>query len=337
MRFFPYSKIKSVDGSDYQKFYYQMAKKRFEKDLYYVQEKVHGANFGIYHDGKDFKLAKRSGWIGSNDNFYNCWKVLENNKVKISKLFECLKVSNDDLAYIVVQGELCGGFYPGVSEQEKLVQKGVYYSPHNIFYAFDLFYVDKKGKEKYIRIPEQNKLFEDLDIFHAKTLKSGNLVECLNYSNEFNSNLPKWLGLKELESNICEGVVIKPELPRFLDCGSRIIIKSKNSKYKEIDKNAKVGKVGKLELSEEELELLEDVLSYVTENRLNNVMSKLLEDAKFGEIQQSFQKDVFEEFSVEESDKFLKIHSLESEKVKMIQKIVGSECANLVRKKLFEN
>lgn len=338
MRFIPYSKIKSVDGSDYQKFYYQMVRKNFEKEKYYVQEKVHGANFAIYYNGKDFKISKRSGWIGSNENFYNCWNVLDKIKPRICELFQLCKGHEDDTSYIVVQGELCGGFYPGILEQEKIVQKGIYYSPENIFYAFDLLIVDKLGNVHYISIPEQNEMFESSQIFHAKTLKSGTLLECLNYSNEFNSRIPQWLGLEELESNICEGTVIKSHIPRFLDCGSRIIIKSKNAKYKEICKNAKVHKSEKSnELTDEELELTTEILSYVTENRLNNVISKHSDISNFGKLQGLLSKDVFEEFQLEESEKFLKFHKLEDKKVKLIRKIIGSECANVVRKKLFQN
>ncbi len=41
----------------------------FEKETYVVQEKVHGANFSFFTDGKEVKIAKRTDFIEENEMF----------------------------------------------------------------------------------------------------------------------------------------------------------------------------------------------------------------------------------------------------------------------------
>ena len=105
------------------------------------------------------------------------------------------------------------------------IQKGVFYTPNHDFYAFDIL-IHNELEDKYLAVDEVNSLFEKVGFFYAKTLFKGTLNECLNYPNDFQSKISGWLGLPQIEDNICEGVVIRPTVPMFFRNGKRVIIKS---------------------------------------------------------------------------------------------------------------
>jgi len=107
------------------------------------------------------------------------------------------------------------------------IQKGVFYSPKNDFYAFDI----RINQEEYLNVEEANEYFKTIGLFYAKTLFKGSFEACLEHSNDFNSKIPKWLGLPEIEKNICEGVIIKPVKSRYFNNGARVIFKNKNEKW----------------------------------------------------------------------------------------------------------
>ena len=77
-----------------------------------------------------------------------------------------------------------------------------------------------------------------------------------------------------IEGNTAEGFVIRPRWDeRYLANGSRVIIKSKNSKFKE--NGAKKVKVkSNPNLSDSEKELGEKLTTYFSENRISNLFSK---------------------------------------------------------------
>merc|ERR1712228_41667 len=57
-----------------------------------VTEKVHGANFSILYNGKDFVAAKRTGSLDSECRFYSGWQqVVEYETAHIIKAYNLLK------------------------------------------------------------------------------------------------------------------------------------------------------------------------------------------------------------------------------------------------------
>jgi Rnl2 family RNA ligase len=87
--------------------------------------------------------------------------------------------------------------------------------------------------------------------------------------------IPKWLGLPDLEDNVCEGTIIKPKAVKFFGNGSRVILKNKNEKWSEVEKRDKPRNPEKeTVLSESGQEVFTTLMRYVTANRLNNVLSK---------------------------------------------------------------
>lgn len=61
---------------------------------------------------------------------------------------------------------------------------------------------------RYLSVDEANAFFEAEGFFYAKTLFRGSLAECLKYPNAFQSKISQWLGLPDIEDNICEGIVV---------------------------------------------------------------------------------------------------------------------------------
>ena len=308
-----------------------------------VEEKVHGANFSIWFDGTTFRCAKRSGFIGEGENFFNYKDVFENYKQNVVDLFNHLISQDENIKGIAVFGELFGGHYPH-DEVEKTdhqtVQRGLWYSPKNDFYAFDIkVRTDEDTEElwktdKFLNVDTCNELFEEFGFFYAKPLFKGTLEECLEFNNFYNSLLPEWLGLPALEEeNICEGNIIKPNEAKYFWTGSRIILKNKNKKFSEKKNVTKVKKV--IKLSDEANDCLVKALAFVTENRLKNVLSHIGEvgEKDFGKIMGLLNKDTIEDFLKDHREEFT---SLEKKEAKLVTKRIGQENATMIRENFID-
>lgn len=188
-----------------------------------MQEKVHGANTSFLCDGEDVKFAKRTSVLSEDDKFYDFQSMLEAYKTRVLSLFRRICDTHPSVSAISVFGEMFGGRYAhdGVSAVKgiTLIQKGVNYTPVHEFYGFDI-YVFEGETGYYLAVDEVNSLFEAEGFFYARTLMRGSLAECLKYPNAFQSKISQWLGLPDIDDNICEGVVIRPVTPQYLKNGS---------------------------------------------------------------------------------------------------------------------
>jgi Rnl2 family RNA ligase len=305
----------------------------FDRGEFIVEEKVHGSNFAFYYDGKEIKCAKRTQFIDDmGKSFYNHKFVLEDNKPFIEKLWKLLEedVHTDGMKEITIYGEIFGGTYPHPevprSNYATQVQKGVYYHPENKFYAFDL-----KINGAFVMTVEKAKaLFEKAGFYYAKTLLKGSFDEALAYPNEFQTTLPADFGLPEIENNICEGVVIKPNKHVFYENGSRLVLKNKNDKWSEKKSLPKEPKIDVI-LSDEAKAGLEEALTYVNDNRLKNVISKIGEVTQkdFGKLKGLFTKDIMEDFL---KDTKFDIKLLDKGEQKKWHNTLSQEVANFIRK-----
>ena len=299
----------------------------YPKELFIVQEKIHGANFAFYVDADGVRAAKRSGFIEDPVGFYNADILLSEYEVALLWLFECT-----DADSLSIHGEIYGGNYPHkdvpVNNTTSSVQGGVFYSPNREFIAFDM-----KIDGEFINIDDMNRILDNVEIPRSEILFRGFLNECLEYPNEFNSTLPKLFGLPELEVNTCEGTVIKSVEPNRLPNGERLILKHKNAKWSE---------KGKVKSSKPTVELPEhitkqrDVIStFVTENRLRNVLSKIgpITDQKkaFGQIMKPYILDVIEDYS-KENPGFLELDKSER---KLVASHANMLSATVIRNNLF--
>ena len=240
-----FKKYSSIENSFSREFMEHVVAEMPQDLEYVVQEKVHGANTSFLCDGETLRFAKRT-------------SVLEEGE----------------------QGEMFGGLYPhdGVKARQKvgLIQRGVCYTPDHEFYGFDIYLFTEEGG-RFLPVDEVNEIFETCGFFYAKTLFRGTLAECLKQPNAFQSKIAEWLELPAIEDNICEGIVIRPVTPMYLRNGSRVLIKSKNERFAERKSAKRRTKlfVEPVPYSDELKALIVEGETYVTENRLANVVSHI--------------------------------------------------------------
>ena len=328
-----FKKYSSIENTYRDEFLEKIKSHGFWEDEFVVQEKVHGANLSYWTtNGKDFYSAKRTSQLLVDEKFYNHQLILEAIKPKLENIWLDLVSEITDLKQLTVFGEIIGGDYPhqevAADKKAIMVQKGIFYSPHNHFYAFDILV----NSETYLDVDVANHHFAKQALLYAKTIFKGGIKECLEYPNDFNSTLPQEFNLPDLTPNIVEGVVIKPAKTRHFNSGSRVILKNKNEKWSENKKYHKVIKQED-ELSDKVVKLQEAILTYVTENRLNNVVSKIgeISEKDFGKILGMFNKDVIEDFL---KDYHQLTDELEKKELKLITKSFAKTAAKLVKKKI---
>lgn len=313
-----FKKYSSIENSYRTKFINKIEEEIDSKTIYMVTEKVHGSNFSFYYDGTDFKVAKRSGFIEDFSTFFDCGSVVEKYKDKVIQMYENLGSPVE----IVVYGELYGGRYGHLDVKqlgEKSVQKGVDYCPHKDFICFD---VKVNGQLLNMKVAHAN--LDKVGIPRLKILQTGTLHECLGHPNKFQTTIPDLHGLPEIEGNVCEGVVIKPIDPLFLYDRTRVIIKNKNEKFAEKQKEKRPPKA-----IDPEIEIMkENIKLYINENRLRAVLSKMgtITKEDFGKIIKEFSADVLEDLKKDEH------HFEDKDKLKSATKSIGQLCASFIRK-----
>ena len=334
-----FKKYNSIENSFDKEFMERVMTEIPSDQVYVVQEKVHGTNTSFLCDGKEVMFAKRTSILAEDESFYNYPELVDRYRERVLCLFEELKTRYPEMMQISVFGEMFGGFYPHndvKADHSSLIQKGVYYSPHHDFYAFDIFLFEGDDG-RYLPVEEANRLFEAHGFFFARTLFEGTLQECLNYPNGFQSKIAEWLGLPIIEDNICEGVVIRPVEPRYLRNGSRVLIKNKNNRFAE-KKSAKTRNKlfdEPVPYSEALKALIEESEAYVNENRLYNVLSHLGEirvPHDFGKVIGLMTKDALDDFLKEHGDEYL---SLEKGEQKLLNKALNNSCATQVKKEFL--
>lgn len=242
-----------------------------------VTEKIHGANYAIYSDGEVVLPARRTGFIGE-EKFFNHTPVFEKYKDSVLKLSQKLGKK------VRVVGELFGGN----------IQKEVYYKDEQDFVAFDIFVEDE---------PVPYHMFDTLcrwyEIPKVPLIRfCDSLEEALAVNNEFET----WLSDNKDESNICEGVVIKPEFDKYFANGNRLALKNKNDKFNEKKKVKKIQpKTKAFEISEGSEILVQELKQYVTVARLVNIVSKIGEVSwnDFGKLQGLMFQDLVEDYNKE--------------------------------------
>ncbi len=117
MDFIPFQKI-PTDTSQY-----NLTKKEentiFKESRWIALEKVNGSNFSVYCDGNITKFAKRTGFLKDNQWFYSYENIADELETKIKLLYYNLLNKNNNDNYIILYGELFGGFYPQNPENWK--------------------------------------------------------------------------------------------------------------------------------------------------------------------------------------------------------------------------
>lgn len=319
-----FRKYTSIENSSLKSFIEKIEKDGFANEEFVVQEKVHGSNLSILTNGKEIRFAKRTEIIDDEVSFFHVHLLRNKYEQRIINLFESLK-SEFEIETLTVFGEYFGGYYPHTSVTKntsaKTIQKGVFYSQNNDFYAFDILV----NNHRYLDVDTCNRFFSSNDFIYAHTLFRGDLRSCLTFNNAFQSTIPTLLQLPKLEDNVCEGVIIRPVKPLFLSSGSRILLKNKNEKWSEKSKSSDKERLKKhvleeIKLSKEGDYLLDELLKLINENRFSNVASKVGEiefPRDLGKMTGLMSKDILQDFLKEFESSYV---ALEKSEQKIITK-----------------
>ena len=250
---------------------------------YMVQEKIHGANFGIFYDKETdtIQFGKRTSLVTAKDKFYNChshfphWEKLTRQLVQ--------NIGHKMEHSITIRGELCGGHYPDLPSK-KPIQKGIDYCNEVVFVTFDL-----QIDGEYVPL---NTAMTDLQLagFHIIRILGvyDTLDEAMAFDIDFSSKLPKDLGMPAHPGkNQTEGIVIKPIETFFLPSGSRAVLKKKNEIHVERKKGPR-----KSQFSDK----FSEAIDYLTIGRYQSVKSKLNEDFGIKDIGCAMIEDVLEDY-----------------------------------------
>ena len=333
IRFKKYGSIEHVSDSD---FLDKIRLEELDKQEFIVQEKVHGSNICFITDGYEVCFGKRSGFVEENEYFYGHEKLFERYKPKIIALFSSIIEYFPDTEMLTVFGEMFGGNYPHPDVENdrhiSSIQKGVYYSPIHDFYAFDI-YISNQEKSRYLTVDEANTFFEQGEFLYAKTLFRGTLEQCMQYPNDSISLISNLLGFPQIEDNVCEGVVIRPVVLSYLSDGTRVLLKSKNARFSE--KISQKKREPKLFVEPSYSKTLNNLLpiaeDYVTENRLNNVISKtgpVLIPKEISKLIALFSQDILGDFFKEHSGEYA---ALEKNEQKIFNKHVSGMAIKMIK------
>lgn len=276
-------------------------------------EKIHGSNFSALSDGTTIKWGKRTSFLENKDmeSFYNSHYVREKYEEKIIQLYKLL-----DVQYIKIYGEICGGNYNDIKTSHnkpvKGIQKGVYYSPDIEFIIFDIM-VCNNDIWSYLSMTNITECCDKVFLKSVKILHSGALNELLCLDPTFQTTIPSYFGLQNIENNFAEGYVFKPEYNYNYNDGSRIILKHKSPRFSE--KNDKQIRIPTIKIVTEEIQTIIDIIAmYVNINRINNVLSKHVQmknkNKLIGLIYKDVLKDAFKDMNIDMIENYKKNRGL---------------------------
>lgn len=254
-----------------------------DNDEWIATEKIHGANFSALTDGNNLSWCRRTGILTENEKFYNHERETKSIEDSIKILFAKIKEVMPNLIQLQVFGELFGGVYPhndvakviGVSK----VQDGIYYHPNIQFMIFDALYTTSQPNEKkYFDYDVLIKFLGNTSLKFCPILKRGKLDDLMKLDPYFQTIIPNLFGLPKIENNFAEGYVLKPTKTIYLPNGSRLALKLKRSNLSEVITNSEEAKN-----STKNSKIRDLVFSYLNENRLASVKSKLTDQERTNE------------------------------------------------------
>lgn len=341
----PFKKYPSIENSYQDAFIQKIMDNGCRNIAYCITEKVHGANAQVTYDMNthEFTLGKRTDVLAADEKFYNLQACIEPYKPAIIKFAEELNkpcnIIGQKLLSVTIFGEVFGGSYPHpdvpADKTAVKVQKGVFYSPSNHWLAFDVGYMIAGSDNMY---------FLPSSLFIGISLSVGipivpilgiaeTLEEALNYPCDGQSLVYEQYNLPKLENNIMEGVVIRPQFKDIWFGNSRLILKHKNDKFKE-KQNEKHPVVTEKELPANVKQAIEELSSFVTESRVQNVISHIGEitEKDIGRLIGLSSKDALEEYR----KTFTTMDSMEKQEEKMVTKQLNTMMGAVVRKTVYD-
>ena len=172
-----FKKYPSIQNKHNEKFYNLLAN-NYSNSLFIVEEKVHGTNLGVYLDEVNILYASRNEFLNDNDNFFNFQLVKNKYNDKFRQIYRLLK-DNIDVNEVIFYGELFGGYYPEKKNDNKRIQKGVYYTNDIEFYLFDIKIDGNKLRKSLGAVDWARKTCQMIHSKQVKSLKKSRNVDFL--------------------------------------------------------------------------------------------------------------------------------------------------------------
>jgi Rnl2 family RNA ligase len=273
-----------------QKFIEKICDHGYNEIEWFATEKVHGSNFSVMCNNTTgqsvISYCRRGDVLKENEPFFSWKNAMNKLKDNFDGLFKCLTEEKKS-SIVQVYGELHGGIYPDMKSVGKMVQKGIYYSPDNEYIVFDIL-VDGQ----YMPFDEVVELTKKFKIPCVEVLHKGTLNELLKLSPVFESNIYKLYGLPKVENNYAEGYVFKPNKSLYIGM-SRVIVKHKNPDFGEVKHPIKKVSVQDSKQTEEQTNLVTTAKCYITQNRMDSVVSKVGDGLKMDKLIGLLVKDAF--------------------------------------------
>ena len=337
-----FHKYPSIENSYNKEFVENIRSHGFDTEKYCVTEKIHGTNTQIayYPDEDKFVYGTRERELPHDEKCYNAQEIFDELQASVKVVHEIMRNSGSypNLTSVILFGELYGGAYPHTDvEKDKhaiKVQKGVYYSQHNQWRAFDIAYT--VSTDDYLHFVVGHDFFDICEVAYIDTVPllaiTDSLDEALQWRSDCESVVSTLNDLPKIEGNIMEGVVIKPwQNDRWFGC-HRVILKNKNDKFKERWREKKI------DIQEEVPEIVKQAMSeiseYINENRVNNVISHLgqVSAKDIGKIIAFATEDALEDYKKD----YGTLNLMEKKEEKLVTRFLGREMAKTVRKIVME-
>ena len=245
-------------------------------DLWYATEKIHGANFAIYYDGIEYKFAKRTGFIEEGERFFRYEEYFTEEQMVLWKTQIQYLWDSTNYSQVIIYGEFFGGEIQRNVTYRQTVEDAKEFRVFNIF--------GRTGAQDYDVLGYRDMhAFFPITRMVAPFVAKGQLWDLL-----------KTLDM-EAESTfggISEGYVLQQYSNRTWSSGDTFIgIKHKTHHFTEVSPEKMAGLIGRAAE-------FEDLKRYVTENRLDNLLSKgyFLVPETVGSMMELYLDDVFAEY-----------------------------------------
>lgn len=310
----PFRKFPSIENSyrDKEICYWLDKFPELRDETYIITEKLDGSCISfVYEPDGTFHVAKRSGFVGSDENFYDIQRVVYNEYKDIMYVFKNFAQSTKST--LNVYGELFG----------KGIQKRINYGPEKYIRFFDVTVDDVMFSQREIEDFFSSLNIEDMLVPNFGTVKG--LQAALDFNVEGVPTLINPDG-----GSFIEGVVIKPYEKMYMipygedtpttKLGNPFYLKKKSEKFNEVKPKREKKEV------DEGIEVLRNSFKdYITENRVLSVFSK------YGEIEHPKQigdyirlvlNDAKEEFEKDYSDDLYELDKNELKQVYNVSKNV---------------
>lgn len=213
-----------------------------DKSLWYVMEKIHGANYQFVTNGVIVKPCSRNRILEVDDlTFFEHTKVFKRYEEKVIELYNYL-VKQDYLKngqILRLYGELAGIYSTG------RVQDNADYGDLD-FYLFDMYLNEKRWTID--NIYTRGELF---DFKMVPLIGKYTFNEAIKLNNKFDTLIDS--------SCTCEGLILR-------NCGTNVTFKFKNDLFREVKSIDKLNKIIDKKIPK--------YVQYVTDNRVRAVISK---------------------------------------------------------------